>query len=61
MRDVFGADRLLDEATLEGGAHALIAMLIEQLMQSLDVGHPRAGSAMNQLGEVGERRRPELQ
>ena len=61
MGDVLGADRLLHEATVKGGAHTLIAMLLEELMQPLDVSDPRTGPTMNELGEVGERRRPELQ
>jgi hypothetical protein len=42
MRDVLGADRLLGEAALESRAQRRIAVRLQERVQPLDFGNPRA-------------------
>jgi hypothetical protein len=50
--DVLVAVDLLGETTLEGGVKNLVAVLLEQLVKSLDVAKPQSWSAMHELGQV---------
>jgi hypothetical protein len=60
MRDVLRPDRLLGEAPFEGGAQRRIAVRLQERVQALDFGNPRAWTSMRQLGEIRERRGAEI-
>lgn len=60
MRNVLGADRLLGEPALEGGAQRRIAVRLQELVQALDLMNPGARPSMRQLGEIREGRGAEI-
>ena len=57
MRDVLGPERLLGEAAFERGAQRRVAVGVQERVQPLDLGDPRARPSVRQLGEIRERRR----
>lgn len=61
MRHVLGPGRLLGQPASEGGSPRVLAVRGEQVVQTIDIADPDAGTSRRELGQVLERRTPELE